>query len=135
MRQRYDVAVIGGGTAGIIAAIQAARAGAETLLVEKTGMLGGTITTAEIANPGLFHAWGEQIIAGIGWELVTQAAAESGTTLYDPQDWTNHAWRQCVRLNPSVFAAIADAAAVEAARTCNCTPWPPRPKRTTEPGD
>ncbi len=114
MQAHYDVAVVGGGTAGIIAAVQAARAGAQTLLVEKTGQLGGTITNAEIANPGLFHAWGRQIIAGIGWELVTTAAAESGTALYDPQDWTEHAWRQCVRLNPTIFAAIADAAVLDA---------------------
>ena len=38
----YDVIVLGGGTAGVVAAIQAGRAGARTLLVEKTGMLGGT---------------------------------------------------------------------------------------------
>jgi heterodisulfide reductase subunit A-like polyferredoxin len=42
--QPYDVIVLGGGTAGVVAAIQAGRAGAKTLLVEKTGMLGGTMT-------------------------------------------------------------------------------------------
>lgn len=41
----YDVIVVGGGTAGVVAAVQAGRAGARTLLVEKTGMLGGTMTT------------------------------------------------------------------------------------------
>jgi len=39
-RMKVDVMVIGGGAAGICAAIQAGRAGARTLLVEKTGMLG-----------------------------------------------------------------------------------------------
>jgi heterodisulfide reductase subunit A-like polyferredoxin len=42
--QPYDVIVLGGGTAGVVAAIQAGRAGAKTLLVEKPGMLGGTMT-------------------------------------------------------------------------------------------
>jgi NADPH-dependent 2,4-dienoyl-CoA reductase/sulfur reductase-like enzyme len=40
-----DVLVVGGGTAGAIAAIQAARAGAKTALVEMGGQLGGTTTT------------------------------------------------------------------------------------------
>lgn len=52
----YDVVVVGGGPAGSIAAIQAARLGAQTLLVEKNGMLGGTTTSAAINYPGLFHA-------------------------------------------------------------------------------
>jgi len=46
--QTYDVIVIGGGTAGTVAAIQAGRAGARTLLVEKNGMLGGTMTVAGV---------------------------------------------------------------------------------------
>ena len=35
MNGHYDVIVIGGGTAGVVAAVQAGRAGAKTLLVEK----------------------------------------------------------------------------------------------------
>ena len=60
-----DVLVVGGGTAGTIAAIQAARAGAKTLIVERGPQLGGTATTGGVSFPGLFDAWGKQIIAGI----------------------------------------------------------------------
>src|SRR5690554_7885918 len=63
-----DILVVGGGTAGTIAAIQAGRAGVKTLLMERGSQLGGTTTTGGVAFPGLFHAWGKQIIAGIGWE-------------------------------------------------------------------
>ncbi len=73
----FDVIVLGGGTAGVVAAIQAARAGAKTLLVEKTGMLGGTMTVGGVNNPGLFFAGTRQVIAGIGWELVTRCLAET----------------------------------------------------------
>ncbi len=42
LREDYDVAVVGGGVAGIAAAAAAARQGAATLLAEKTSALGGT---------------------------------------------------------------------------------------------
>ena len=71
--QSVDVLVVGGGTAGTIAAIQAGRAGASVLLVERGAQLGGTMTTGGVAFPGLFDAWGKQIIAGIGWELVKES--------------------------------------------------------------
>ncbi|MFB7210908.1 hypothetical protein [Streptomyces sp. NPDC056255] len=32
-----------------------------------------TSTSANVAFPGLFHTWGEQVIAGIGWELACRA--------------------------------------------------------------
>ena len=40
--KHYDVIVAGGGTAGALAAIAAARQGAKTLVVERFGHLGGT---------------------------------------------------------------------------------------------
>ena len=40
----FDVAVCGGGIAGACAAISAARAGAKTVLIERGGSLGGTLT-------------------------------------------------------------------------------------------
>ena len=52
----YDVVVIGGGTAGTIAAIQAGRLGAKTLVIESGSQLGGTMTTGGVNFPGLFHA-------------------------------------------------------------------------------
>ena len=57
-----DILVVGGGTAGTVAAIQAARAGAKTVLLEFGSQLGGTTTTGGVSFPGIFHAWGKQVI-------------------------------------------------------------------------
>ena len=72
----YDVVVVGGGTAGVIAAVQAGREGVKTLLVEKSEILGGSIVNAGVTVPGLFHAWKKQIISGIGWELICKCMDE-----------------------------------------------------------
>lgn len=46
--EEYDVLVIGGGPAGICAAVSAARCGANTLLVERFGVLGGMLTAGRV---------------------------------------------------------------------------------------
>lgn len=46
-----DVLVVGGGTGGTAAAIQAARRGAQTILVSETPWLGGMLTSAGVAAP------------------------------------------------------------------------------------
>jgi alkyl hydroperoxide reductase subunit AhpF len=81
-----DVLVVGGGSAGHVAAIQAGRLGAKTVLLERNSQLGGTTTTGGVCFPGLFHAWGKQVISGIGWELVAKSVEVDGRKL---QDFTN----------------------------------------------
>ena len=83
MPEAYEVVVCGGGPSGVPAAVQAARAGARTLLLEKTSRLGGVTVNAGIDRPGLFHAWGRQVIAGIGWDLVCRAIETGGGTHAD----------------------------------------------------
>ena len=41
---QYDVVVVGGGAAGVAAAVGAAQAGARALLLETAGFLGGAAT-------------------------------------------------------------------------------------------
>lgn len=111
----FDVAVIGGGTSGVMAAIQAGRLGARTLLVEKNGMLGGTTTVGGVALPGLFHAWGQQIIAGIGWDLVTRSTQLAGIQLPDFTDFHQPHYRLQVPVVPALYAGVLDDAVLDAA--------------------
>lgn len=47
---KFDVAVCGGGVAGVGAAVAAARNGAKVVLIESTGALGGTATSGLMGN-------------------------------------------------------------------------------------
>ncbi len=111
-QNELDVLVVGGGPAGVVAAIQAARAGARTLLVEKSGILGGTTVLNGVNFPGLFHAWGKQIIAGIGWELVERAVRESGGTLPDFADFRRPHYLLQVLVDKAVYACVCDEAVI-----------------------
>lgn len=105
---KADVLVVGGGTAGTIAAIQAGRAGARTLLVERHSQLGGTTTTGGVSFPGLFDAWGKQVIAGIGWELVRESVELDGGTLPDFSRIPQRHWQNQVRVNQFLYAILAE---------------------------
>ena len=109
-----DVLVIGGGTAGTIAALQAAKAGARTVLVERSGQLGGTTTVGGVNFPGLFDAWGKQIIAGYGWELVKKAVELEGGNLPDFSEVTTRHWTHQIRINGQLYAALAEEACLKA---------------------
>ena len=74
----FDVIVVGGGTAGSIAALAAARSGARTCLVEKAGYLGGTCLA--LANITPFHnSRGEQVVGGLPDVLIGRIASHGGT--------------------------------------------------------
>lgn len=83
----YDVIVIGGGTAGISAALSAARTGAKTLLAEATYLLGG------LASAGLVTYYlplgdgdGAQLCRGIAEELLLLAVSK-GSESPIPEAW------------------------------------------------
>lgn len=103
-----DVLVVGGGTAGTIAAIQVARAGAKTLLVERGAQLGGAMTTGGVAFPGLFDAWGKQIIAGIGWELVKESVELDHGNFPDFAKVPQRHYQNQVFINQFLYAILAE---------------------------
>jgi hypothetical protein len=106
--EEVDVLVVGGGTAGTIAAIQAGRAGASVLLIERNSQLGGTMTTGGVAFPGLFDAWGKQVIAGIGWELVKECVELDQGPLPNFAKVPQRHWENQVYINQFLYALLAE---------------------------
>lgn len=131
-----DVLVVGGGTAGTIAAIQAGRAGAKTLLIERGSQLGGTTTTGGVSFPGIFHAWGKQIISGIGWEMVMDTVLLDGGTLPDFSVEINNStvrhWRHQVHVNQFIYALLAEEKCEEAGVEIAYYEFPESITKTTE---
>lgn len=72
----YEIAVLGGGPAGMAAAVAAARAGRRTLLIERYGFLGGMGTAAGVTNFCGLHAkvHGEmrRVVQGIASDLLAR---------------------------------------------------------------
>ncbi len=101
-----DVTVVGGGTAGVFAAISAAKSGAKTMLVEKNSMIGGTITAANVNFPGLFFAWGKQIISGPCWESIERTIALGGAELPKISFKPEKHWYEQIRLNRFIYTSV-----------------------------
>jgi hypothetical protein len=116
-QESVDVLVVGGGTAGAVAAIQAARAGARTAVVEMNGQLGGTMTTGGVSAPAYFFSPEGQVIAGIGWELVRKTKALDGTPWPDFDRPNRPRPSHHVRINPAVYALLAEEACLDAGVT------------------
>lgn len=85
--REFDVVVTGGGTAGVVAALAAARTGARTALVELKGYPGGTVTEGGTAIHSYYNLWKafpgvekRQVVKGIPSEIIDRLMEVGGTT-------------------------------------------------------
>lgn len=85
--RNFDVIVAGGGTAGVVAAMAAARQGAKTVLIEQKGYTGGTITEGGTALHSFFNVWKPypgvkklQLVRGIPHEIIERLTKMGGTS-------------------------------------------------------
>ncbi len=88
LQHQVDVLVLGGGPGGIGAAVAAARQGADVLLVEHYGFLGGMATAGEV-NPFMpNHLHGQSLDTGIFEEWLQRMQSYDGantkTRIFDP---------------------------------------------------
>jgi FAD dependent oxidoreductase len=77
MTDRFDVVVVGAGSAGSSAAISAGLEGARTLLIDRLAFMGGT-STAVLDTFYAFYTPGEspvRVVGGLGWEVVGRLTA------------------------------------------------------------
>ena len=111
----YDVAVCGGGFAGISAALAAAREGKRVVLFEKQYMLGGlgTAGLVTIYLP-LCDGYGKQVSFGIAEELLKLSIKYGAEDRY-PENWldgvgtrTENDKRYLVQYNAQLFAILAE---------------------------
>lgn len=82
---KYDVVVAGGGPAGFIAAVAAARQGAKTALIERYGFLGGMATTGYVTPISVFAKDNNLVIGGIPWEFVLRLESMGGAFIEWPK--------------------------------------------------
>ncbi len=85
--RKFDVVVAGGGTAGVVTAIAAARQGAKTMLIERKGYPGGTVVEGGTALHSYFNLWKafpgvakQQVVRGVPQEIVDRLAKVGGTS-------------------------------------------------------
>src|SRR5881394_2981365 len=78
----YEVVVLGGGPAGICAALAAARRGRSTILIERYGFAGGAGTAAGLSTfcglHAVVHGKHEQVVHGIADDILDRLKAMDG---------------------------------------------------------
>lgn len=116
--KNYDVIVCGSGSAGFCAALQAARAGMKTAVIEKYGTPGGTLTVlgnnviCQFNNP--FRTKNKMIIQGIGWEFTQRLNKMGYASIPDMNaDYKVH-WQYSIYVNAVGAAKVIDDLFIEA---------------------
>lgn len=85
--RKFDVVVAGAGTGGVVAALAAARNGAKTMLIERKGYTGGTVTEGGTALHSFYNLWKAfpgakktQVVRGIAQEIIDRLLQVGGTS-------------------------------------------------------
>lgn len=113
VRHDVDVLVVGGGAAGMMASVAAARQGARVLLVERNGYLGGTLSMVTLGSIcGLYAVTEEEVIPvvkGLAAELIERMAAVGGPSV--PMRWLETA---SMPYDPVAIKMVGDLMVLEA---------------------
>lgn len=116
-----DVCVVGGGPAGVCAAVGAAKAGARVFLVERYGFLGGMWTAGMVLTLAGYNSWlrpYRRCVGGVPGEWLARAAAMGGAE--DNEGWV-------LNSDPEVMKLVADEMLAEAGVERLYHTWGARP--------
>lgn len=108
IKLNYDVVVIGGGSAGVAAAIASSRCNAKTLLVERSAYFGGEATNSWVSAYCGFYTKGtkpKQCVFGIGEEVLAKLREYGEDTSYVINPSTKNA---SVRFHPEMVKVVLD---------------------------
>ncbi len=110
-----DVVVCGGGVAGTMAALAAARQGASVVLVERYGFLGGNATAGAVAQ---FNSWqtgnGRKVVAGLAQEVVDRLRRYDGARAHETFVMSTGHRMDRVEYAPEVLKLVLDDMVAEA---------------------
>ena len=95
-----DVLVVGSGPGGLAAAVASARAGVDTMLVERFGCMGGNLTAVGVEAIAWYRKEGTTDVEGIGIEFEQRAKSMGGTSP-EPQSRSE-------AINGEIFKHVAD---------------------------
>ncbi|MGB2823936.1 MAG: FAD-dependent oxidoreductase [Phycisphaerae bacterium] len=112
--RRFDVVVAGAGTAGVVAAVAAARQGAKTVLIERKGYPGGTAVEGGTALHSFYNLWKafpgarkRQVVRGIAQEIVDRLAKAGGTTGHAEMTKGFNYDSVCTAIDTEVYKLVA----------------------------
>jgi ribulose 1,5-bisphosphate synthetase/thiazole synthase len=112
-----DVLIVGGGPAGVPAAIGAAREGADTMIIENLGSFGGMWTNGMVITLAGFNSWlkpYDRVVKGVTEEWIVEAEKLNGAE-------TNRSW--VLSSDPEIMKLVADRMLLEAGVKCLLHTW------------
>ena len=112
--RKFDVVVAGGGTAGIFAAMSAARQGAKTMLIETKGYCGGVAVEGGTAIHSFYNLYTafenctkRKVVQGIPAEFMDRLTEMGGATGYPEMETGRDYDATCTAIDTELYKLLA----------------------------